>query len=226
MMSDPLAERRPGSRKAPAARRITPYERLKQAIMSGELAPGEQLVEIPLAEWCQVSRTPIREALTRLEQDGLAQRSERGLVVRESSPGEIIDLYESRIVLESKVAAVAAERHTAVDLGAMRRADERYRRVPTDDMDTLAERNREFHRTVWLASHNRSLIDLLERLDMHLGRYPITTLRFPGRHETALQEHHDLVTAISERDTERAADVASRHFTTARDIRLKLWEEE
>jgi DNA-binding GntR family transcriptional regulator len=225
-MSDPLAERRPGPRKAPAARRITPYERLKQAIMSGELAPGEQLVEIPLAEWCQVSRTPIREALTRLEQDGLAQRSERGLVVRESSPGEIIDLYESRIVLESKVAAVAAERHTAVDLGAMRRADERYRRVPQDDVDTLAERNREFHRTIWQASHNGSLIDLLERLDMHLGRYPITTLRFPGRHEASLHEHHELVTAISERDAERAAEVAGLHFTTARDIRLKLWEDE
>jgi DNA-binding GntR family transcriptional regulator len=225
MMSDSLAERPPGMRKPPAARRISPYDRLKQAIMSGELAPGEQLVEIPLAEWCQVSRTPIREALTRLEQDGLAQRTERGLVVRESSPGEIMDLYDSRIVLESRAASVAAERHTAVDLGAMRRADERYRRVSTDDIDTLAERNREFHRTIWLATHHRSLIDLLERLDMHLGRYPITTLRFPGRHETALFEHNALIEAIRDRDTVRAEEVARHHFSAARDIRLKLWEE-
>lgn len=215
-----------GVRKPAAARRVSPYDRLKQAIMSGELAPGEALVEIPLAEWCQVSRTPIREALTRLEQDGLAQRSDRGLVVRESSPGEIIDLYESRIVLETKVVEVAAERHTTADLSAMRRADERYRRVERDDVDTMAERNREFHRTIWLASHNRSLIDLLERLDMHLGRYPLTTLKFPGRHEDALEEHRDLVAAIGERDAEKAAEIARRHFTTARDIRLKLWEDE
>jgi DNA-binding GntR family transcriptional regulator len=205
---------------------VSPYDRLKQAIMSGELTPGEQLVEIALAEWCQVSRTPIREALTRLEQDGLAQRTDRGLIVRESSPGEIIDLYESRIVLESKAAAVAAERHTTVDLSAMRRAEDRYRRVPLDDINGLAAGNRDFHRTIWLASHNGSLIDLLERLHMHLGRYPITTLKFPGRHEVAVAEHQELIKAIGDRDSERAAKIASQHFTTARDIRLQIWEEE
>ncbi len=194
--------------------------------MLGELLPGEQLVENVLADWCQVSRTPIREALTRLEQDGLAQRTERGLVVRESSPAEIIDIYEARIVLESKVAAVAAERHTPLDLIAMRRADERYRRADPEAVNALAERNREFHRTIWHASHNESLVDLLERLDMHLGRYPVTTLAFPGRHEGALDEHAALVLAISERDSERAAEIASLHFKTARDIRLRLWEEE
>jgi DNA-binding GntR family transcriptional regulator len=225
-MIDTAAGGPPGTRRPPVARRVSPYDRLKQAIMSGELAPGEPLVEIPLAEWCQVSRTPIREALTRLEQDGLAQRTDRGLVVRESSPGEIIDLYEARIVLESKAAAVAAERHTAVDLSAMRRADERYRTVDTADVNTLAERNREFHRAIWVASHNRSLIDLLERLDMHLGRYPITTLKFPGRHDTAVHEHHELIAAISDRDANRAAKIAEQHFTTAREIRLKLWEDD
>jgi DNA-binding GntR family transcriptional regulator len=223
-MSDSWLESRP--RKPPAVRRTSPYERLKQAIMLGELLPGEQLVENVLADWCQVSRTPIREALTRLEQDGLAQRTERGLVVRESSPAEIIDIYEARIVLESKVAAVAAERHTPLDLIAMRRADERYRRADPEAVNALAERNREFHRTIWHASHNESLVDLLERLDMHLGRYPVTTLAFPGRHEGALDEHAALVLAISERDSERAAEIASLHFKTARDIRLRLWEEE
>jgi DNA-binding GntR family transcriptional regulator len=204
-----LESRRP--RKPGAPRRISPYERLKQAIMSGELIPGEQLVEIVLAEWCQVSRTPIREALTRLEQDGLAQRTERGLVVRESSPEKIIDIYEARIVLESKVAAVAAERRSPVDLLAMRRADERYRRVDRDAINMLAERNRDFHRTIWEASHNEALVDLLERLDMHLGRYSLSALAFPGRHEGALEQHAALVSAIRERDSEQAAGIAAQH---------------
>ncbi len=223
-MSDSKAISHP--RKAAVAGRASPYERLKQAIMSGELLPGEQLIEIALAKWCQVSRTPIREALTRLEQDGLARRTERGLVVRESSPGEIMDIYEARIVLESKVAAVAAERHTATDLMAMRRADERFSAVDLQDADALAERNRDFHRAIWVASHNAALVDLLQRLDMHLGRYPLTTLAFPGRHQAALDEHAALVSAISDRDAERAAQIARRHFTAARDIRLQLWQEE
>src|ERR1700754_1808293 len=85
-------------------RQPTPYERLKQAILDGELVPGQQLVEISLAQWCQVSRTPIREALSRLEQDGLALRTDRGLVVRERSPEEILDIYDTRIVLEAMAA--------------------------------------------------------------------------------------------------------------------------
>jgi DNA-binding GntR family transcriptional regulator len=207
-------------------RRVTPYERLTQAIMSGELEPGEQLVESALAEWCEVSRTPIREALTRLEQDGLVQRGEHGLVVRESSPEEILDIYETRIVLESRAAGVAAERRTSLDLMAMRRAVERAHRVGTDDPYAMAETNREFHRTVWRASHNESLIDLLERLNLHLGRYPATTLAYPGRHDASHNEHGELVAAIEARDSELAAAVASRHFTEARDIRLRLWEAE
>lgn len=194
--------------------------------MSGELVPGEQLVELALAEWCQVSRTPIREALTRLEQDGLVRRTDRGLIVRESSPEEILDLYDTRIVLESRAAAVAADRRTSIDLISMRRADDRVRRAAADDSNTMAERNRELHRTVWRASHNESLIDLLERLNMHLGRYPATTLAFPGRQETSHVEHTDLIDAIEARDAESASRIATAHFTAARDIRLKLWEAE
>jgi len=213
-------------RRTPTSRRIPPYERLKEAIMDGELVPGEQLVEQALAEWCQVSRTPIREALTRLEQDGLVRRSDRGLIVRESSPEEILDLYDTRIVLESKVAAVAAERRTAIDLLTMRRAAERVRRAESDEPRVIADRNREFHRSVWHASHNESLIDLLERLNLHLGRYPATTLSYPGRTETSHDEHTALIDAIDRRDADSASMLASKHFTAARDIRLKLWETE
>lgn len=208
-----------------ASRRTSPYELIKRAIMSGELLPGENLVELTLAEWCKVSRTPVREALTRLEQDGLVQRVDRGLVVRESSPDEILDIYDTRIVLESRAAAVAAERRTMIDLAAMHRTGDRVHQSDDDDPGEVAERNRDFHRTIWRASHNAPLIDLLERLNMHLGRYPATTLVYPGRAATSKLEHADLVDAIEARDIERAAEVATRHFTAARDIRLKLWTE-
>lgn len=225
-MPIPTNGKSPRQRRLPAGSRISPYLRLTQAIMSGELAPNDPLVEIPLAEWCGVSRTPIREALTRLEQDGLAERTDRGLVVRACSPEEIIDLYDSRIVLESKVAAVAAERHTSFDLIGVRRAAQRYRSLSLEDGERLAECNREFHRSIWVASHSRSLLDLLERVDLHLGRYPLTTLTFPGRHEAAIEEHEELSAAIAARDADLAAEIATRHFVASRDIRLKLWEQE
>lgn len=216
--------RRPAG-EASSNRQPSPYKLLKQAIVSGELLPGAPLVELALADWCQVSRTPIREALTRLEQDGLVRRGERGLIVRESSPEEILDIYETRIVLESKAAAVAAERRSSVDLLSMRRAAARVHR---DDADPhlVADRNRQFHRTIWKASRNESLIDLLERLNMHLGRYPATTLAYPGRAASSHAEHMELINAIDARDVELAAEIATRHFTAARDIRLRLWQEE
>ena len=207
-------------------RRVTPYERLKQAIMVGELEPGDQMVESALAEMCGVSRTPIREALTRLEQDGLVERSERGLVVRDSSPEEILDVYDCKVVLEAQAACTAAERRTDRDVFAMRRAAERFSRLTADDPEGLAEGNREFHRALWRASHNDSLIDLQERLNLHLGRSPATTLSFPGRQPEASAEHVALIDAIEQRDARLAEDIARNHMMHARDIRMRLYQME
>jgi DNA-binding GntR family transcriptional regulator len=202
-----------------------PYERLKQAIISGELEPGTHLVESALARLCEVSRTPVREALTRLEQDGLVHHGPRGLIVRERSPEEILDIYETRVVLEATAARLAAERATALDRVRLARALSRCDEADVDDPRSLSHANRELHRVIWKTTHNESLIDLLERLDLHLVRYPETTLAFPGRWEEAKGQHRDIVAAITERDAELAARLATEHFTTARDIRLRLWEE-
>lgn len=204
-------------------RKASPYEKLSQAIMTGELAPGQPLIETALAEWCEVSRTPIREALTRLEQDGLVVRGERGLMVRERSPEEILDLYETRIVLEAMASRVAATRRSYLDLMTMRRIASRLEAMGTDDEMAMAAGNREFHRAVWRASHNDSLSDLLERLDMHLARYPSTTLSQPGRWAEANLEHQEIIAAIEAQDPELAHDVAARHFAKARELRLALW---
>lgn len=207
-------------------RRMTPYERIKTAILDGTFQPGEALVESSVADWCGVSRTPVREALTRLEQDGLVARTDRGVIVRERTPEEILDIYEVRIALETVAARMAAERATELDRVRLERLCSLAEQADPNDGDDLASRNRAFHRGVVAASHNQSLIDVLNRLDMHLLRYPATTLLYPGRWETALVEHRDLVAAIAARDADRAAELASHHFTTARDVRLTLWETE
>ena len=205
------------------ARKASPYEKLAQAIMTGELAPGQPLVETALAEWCEVSRTPIREALTRLEQDGLVVRGERGLMVRQRSPEEILDLYETRIVLEAMASRVAATRRSHLDLLTMRRLADRLETMETGDELAMAAANREFHRSVWRASHNDALSDLLHRLDMHVARYPSTTLSQPGRWDEANQEHRKIVEAIERQDAQLAHDLTAQHFTKARELRLALW---
>jgi len=205
--------------------REVPYESLLQEILRGELFPGEILTEAALAERLQVSRTPIREALTRLEQDGLVRRTSRGMEVRERSPEEILDIYEVRILLEADAARVAAERRSNLDVISLRRIAAELDKMDTSDPDAMAEANRTFHHAVWRAAHNEPIMDLLRRLDMHLSRYPTTTLSDPGRWEASLAEHRQLIAAIEARDGDLAARTSSEHFTAARDIRLRLWTE-
>jgi DNA-binding GntR family transcriptional regulator len=211
---------------APAERAESPYEMLKNAILLGELQPGQPLVEANLAAWCQVSRTPIREALMRLEQDGLVDRTDRGLVVRDRSPEEIIDLYETRMILEATVGRVAAERRTDHDVRTLRRLLGHGEDIDANDPRAMVVANQQFHRAVWRASHNESLLDLLERLSLHLARYPETTLQYPGRWKQAWHEHAELIDAIEARDGDRAYEWALRHFKEARDIRLALFDED
>ena len=208
----------------PAERAESPYEVLKNAILHGELGPGQPLVEASLAAWCNVSRTPVREALMRLEQDGLVGRTDRGLVVRERSPEEIIDLYETRMILEATAGRVAAERRTDHDIRTLRRYLNRGEDAGAADPRAMVAANQQFHRAVWRASHNESLLDLLERLNLHLARYPETTLQYPGRWAQAWKQHAELIDAIAARDGERAYEVALRHFQEARDIRLALFD--
>jgi DNA-binding GntR family transcriptional regulator len=215
---------RKGSAMPTGDAKVDAYERLKDAILSGEIAPGTPLVESALASWFDVSRTPIREALTRLEQDALLARDKNGLVVRERTPGEILDIYDTRILLESAAARFAAERRTSHDILLLQRLVRRWDSVDQSDPRAMMAANREFHQTVWRASHNESLVDLLGRLDLHVARFPATTLSAPGRWEEAGREHARLVTALEHRDAAKAAEIASHHFQHARDIRLKLWD--
>ncbi|MEO3884678.1 GntR family transcriptional regulator [Nonomuraea sp. B5E05] len=210
----------------PDSRRRPLYEQLKESIYLGDLKPGQHLVESALAGMYEVSRTPIREALLRLEQDGLVVRGGDGLMVRDHSPAEILDLYEVRILLESEAGRAAAERRTTHDLLTLRKAAKRYEAVDVDNPRGMVEANREFHEAVWRCTHQLALLDLLERLELHLGRFPNTTLTYPNRREQTIEQHRAIVQAIEARDQEQAGKLCGRHFSDARDIRLALWESE
>lgn len=198
------------------------YTDLRADILSGALAPGTPAREVALAERFGVSRTPVREALRRLEHDRLLVASSRGLVVRTVETAEVIQIYDVRILLEGEAAREAAEARSAADLLRLDSLLERDRALDDPDDATRTSTNMEFHQAVWAATHNDVLQDLLHRLTVHLVRAPHSTLSAPGRWVQALDEHADLIEAIRGRDADDARQIASAHMATAREIRLQL----
>lgn len=202
------------------------YEWLRADIVSGEFEAGAPLVELALAERYGSSRTPVREALRSLVQDGLVERGDRGMRVRVRSPEEILEIYEVRISLEAIAASSAAARYTDFDLIQVQRAQAAMDETPTDDPSAMAAANRAVHEAIWAASHNGTIVDLLTRLNNHLTRYPATTLSVPERWPEALREHHELIVAIQNRNADKAAELAQQHMTKAREIRLQIYREQ
>lgn len=198
------------------------YEELRAEISSGELPAGTPVREVALANRFGISRTPVREALRRLQHDRLLVPGTRGLQVRVVDPQEVVQVYDMRILLEAQAAREAARARTAADLVLIEGLLARDRSL-VDPVDQVrAQTNTDFHAAVWQATHNRVLQDLLQRLTIHLVRTPHSTLSAQGRWVESLDEHEELLRAISDRDEERAAEVAADHMRHARQIRLTL----
>jgi DNA-binding GntR family transcriptional regulator len=179
------------------------YAQLRSEILAGAIAPATPLREVTLGERFGVSRTPVREALRRLQHDRLLDRGARGLQVHQATPQEVIQVYDVRIMqLEGLV--------------------ERDRALSEPDDNTRASTNLEFHAAVWAAAHNPVLQDLLQRLSTHLIRTPHSTLSVGERWDEALAEHSKLVAAITAGDETAARNTAREHMETARRIRLDL----
>lgn len=200
------------------------YERIREAIVRGEFAPGEPLGEVALARRYGTSRTPVREALHRLEIEAIVEPTSRGVRVRPSSPEEILDIYEVRITLESAAAKTAASRATELDRARLRTAQKAMVAIGDSPVER-AHANRVFHEAIWQASHSPTLVDLLHRLNVHLIRYPSTTLAHGDRWEVVLREHEELLAAIERCDSEAAHRIAEQHMTGAREVRLRMYAE-
>lgn len=149
------------------------HAQLKDDLLQGAFQPGDALREVALAERFGVSRTPVREALTRLLHEGLLERRARGLFVKEIDPEQIMQVYDLRILLEGQSAQESASVRTEVDLVRLQALVDRDRALAEPDDDTRLATNIEFHRALWRAAHNPVLEDLLERLATHQIHAPI-----------------------------------------------------
>ncbi len=196
------------------------YQMILQAIDSGVYRPGDRLVESELAERFGVSRTPIREALQRLETQSLLARDGRSLIVASLDHNDMAELYMVRAELEALAARLAARHATAEEVRVMRQMlEDDMARI--GDPAALARSNRQFHRQVHLASHNRFLVQQLDLVYRSMALMATTSLAIEGRGETALEEHQAIVDAIADRNEDLASEAFRAHISHAFESRLR-----
>ncbi|MEI4471211.1 GntR family transcriptional regulator [Frigidibacter sp. MR17.24] len=197
------------------------YSLILDAIDQGIYRPGDRLVESELAERFGVSRTPIREALQRLETQSMAARDGRSLVVASLDHNQLAELYVVRAELEGLAARLAALHATEEEcrvLNDMVAAD----RLLAGDPNALSRANRRFHRLIHLASHNRYLVQQLDLVHRSMALLATTSLAAEGRSEATLAEHGAIVEAIARRDPDAAQAALRTHISKAFETRLKL----
>lgn len=196
------------------------YNLILEAIDVGVFKPGDRLVESDLAERFGVSRTPIREALQRLETQSLLARDGRSLIVASLDHNQMAELYMVRRELEGLAARLAA-RHATIEevrvLQGMVDEDQAF----VNDSTALARANRRFHTQIHLASHNRYLVQQLDLVHRTMALMATTSLAAEGRGKIALNEHQAIVTAIAARDEDAAYKALNEHISVAFMTRLK-----
>ncbi|WP_114285231.1 GntR family transcriptional regulator [Candidatus Halocynthiibacter alkanivorans] len=201
------------------------YSLILEAIDTGAYGPGNRLVESELADRFGVSRTPIREALQRLETQGLLTRDGRSLIVASLDHNQLAELYVVRAELEGLAARLAARHATPEEVKVLRDMVEEDQAF-LNDPAALSRANRRFHKQVHLASHNRYLVQQLDLVHRSMALLATTSLAVEGRSETALSEHDRIVTAIGKSDGEEAYTALKSHISKAFVTRLKIEAEQ
>ena len=205
---------------------------LRQAIRDGILPPGERLMEIPLAEELGVSRTPIREAIRILEQEGLiVMIPRRGTYVADMSLKDVTEVFELRCILEELAAELAAERITNEEIEALEQhLVEIGNYMNENNLDKVVQADILFHEILYKASRNDRLVEMINNLREQTLRFRTLSMSQTGRLAKTWDEHRQLVEAISDRDVERARQIARIHMeesekTLLEGMQLKSHEE-
>jgi len=202
------------------------YDELKQQIVSGKLRPAERLVEATLAENLDTSRYNIRAALDRLQVDGLVEiEANKGARVSALTREEVVDMYVAREGLEAEVVRLACESITEAQLNRLHtyllEMEEAY---TAKRFELYSDLNKRFHETIYEASGNRTLPDLITQLRLRLLRLNMRVILLPGRGDSSLEEHTAIYDALAQRDTVKAIQAVRQHISAVRQDVENGWE--
>jgi DNA-binding GntR family transcriptional regulator len=198
------------------------YDYLESAILTGRLKPRERLVEQELAEQLKMSRTPIREALRRLEERGLVRiLPRRGAVVSDISPADVENVYVVRSALEGLAARLVIDHITSEEIERVRGLEAAHAQQATGgDVRALMRANDQFHDAIYGAARNPCLLDMIRQL-----RRQIYAVRFsgwvePARIARSVAEHRQMVEALGRRDGDGLAGLTEEHLRVAKESYL------
>lgn len=197
------------------------YEKLYQAIRSGALLPGSRIRETEVAELVGLSRTPVREAIRRLEADGVIEHQPRiGAVVKSLSHLEIVELYEMRKVLEKTAAAMAAKHASRAEIDELRDLNAAML-AAADTPAEVSRLNAHFHRIMFQAARNRYLLASSRALSNATLVLGPTTLENVERITSVVAQHDAIIDALEQGDAAAASEAAAVHIETSLSYRLK-----
>lgn len=196
------------------------YQAIRVAIQDGKLEPGQRVPEVELSEWLGMSRTPIREALRRLQSDSMVVHAPGGgLAIAQHDLRAIAELYEMRESLEGTAAGLAA-RHAGSELFVLQAMLAGARALP-DNPKTHARENTRFHEHIYRAAHNRFLLKQVGDLHDAVALLGHTTFAAEGRIAEAWAEHDGIVAAIADRDSNKAERLMRQHVRRGLELRLQ-----
>jgi DNA-binding GntR family transcriptional regulator len=203
------------------------FEAIRTAITSGALQPGERIMENQLAEQLRVSRTPVREAIRKLEQEGyVVMVPRRGTYVSDLSIWDTNEVFEIRTALEVLAAGLAAERMTEADLERLERLlVEIGELIDLGDTERLVEADCQFHDILYNATHNKTLANIINNLREKFRPFRAISYSYPGRAKRSLEEHRRLVEALAGRNPASAQQVARTHMEKAAQTLLQHMSE-
>ncbi|MGB9840352.1 GntR family transcriptional regulator [Thermovenabulum sp.] len=193
------------------------YEHIRKMIFSGELKEGERLVEKDLAEKLKVSRTPVREALRKLETEGLVVHLPRkGVVVKGFSKEDVIEIYSIRKSLEALAISFTVQNITEKEIEKLKNLNEKMKEVAKEeDAEKLFELLREFNKVLIESCRMPRLISLINTYREYLERFRVVTMSKKERKLLALKEHDEIIDAIIKRDAKRAQSLVQEHLQGA-----------
>jgi DNA-binding GntR family transcriptional regulator len=199
------------------------YQTVLEAITTNQMKPGDRLSEYMVADWLKISRTPAREALRRLESEGLlASHPRRGLVVATLDESAIYELYSAREVIESTVAAMAARFATDAQISSLTHMVAIESEM-IDTPDQMFAHNRAFHQLISEAARNRYMVKFLQAIsDTSSAFRQASTLVSLQRRQEVLVEHRALVEAIARHDEDAARAAALQHVKGALRARVAV----
>jgi DNA-binding GntR family transcriptional regulator len=205
-----------------ASRSELVYQKLRDGIQQGALKAGQRVMEVEIAEWLAVSRTPVRDALRRLESEGMLTHEPRaGLVVASLNRQAVSELYVMREVLEGTAARLCARHASDMEVMELEELVKHEQRLQ-GNFEELARHNRNFHEAIHRGAHNRYLQKSLSAVNDSMWLLGKSQMLLPHRAKTALTEHAALLAAIRKRDPDAAEQAARRHVRAAQSERLKL----